>query len=367
MLDTLTKADLQQDSALETAQEYTLRVAVVWEQPNEMGTLISDVLSDLGCEVCNILYQAKLPQDLNVVLVYGPFDSLVPLANQLLACPLPRRPLFVLWMTEQLPNPALPEWVRYPVGIIRSQIERLAFRERGRGEWQLDPRLRWLTTKVHRFRYYGDLYWLQRQGILSVLVTGSQVTGDYLRARGFDPLVTSMGSHPSWGADLGLERDIPVLWIGKPGTSRRQRLLNHIQAELRERGVEMMRVDGIEHPYVFGEERTILLNRTQIVLNLLREKWDNNALRYYLAAPNRALIVTEPTLPHTPFLPGVHLVEAPPEKIADTICYYLTHEEERRRIADQAHQLITTNLTMRAALRQVLQRVAMKRQSILSP
>ena len=118
----------------------------------------------------------------------------------------------------------------------------------------------------------------------------------------------------------------------------------------------MVVVDGIEHPYVFGEERTKLLNRTQVVLNLLRTKWDENAMRYYLAGLNRALIVTEPTLPHHPyFIPGVHLVEAPIGSMVDTICYYLSHEKERQQITESAFQLVTDRLTVENMLQQVLQ------------
>jgi hypothetical protein len=340
-----------------TVSTYTLRVAVIWKEPDELGTLLSDVLADKGCKVINLLYEDRLPQDLDVVLVYGPFNSLVPLANQLLDWPSSQRPTFVLWMTEQFPSPALPEWGQYLGGIIRSRVERLAFRQRNQGEWQLDPRLRWLTTKAYRFRYYGDLHWLRRQGILSVLAVTSRWTADLLRAKGFDPIEAYLGSHPSWGASLGLERDIPVLWIGKIGSDRRRHLLDRIRAELRERGIEMLMVDGVEHPYVFGEERTVLLNRTQITLNLLRAKWDDNSLRYSLAALNRTLTVTEPTLPHTAYTPGVHLVEAPIEQLADTICHYLHHEEERVRIVDQAYQLATTELTMNKGIDQIIDHI----------
>ena len=341
-----------------------LRVGVVhWQQSDGIAALISGTSEDLGCEAINFLADAGLPEDLDVVLAFGPFGSLVPLANQLLACPPSRRPLFALWMSEQLSNPALPEWVQYAVGMIRSRAERLAFRRQAQGEWRLDPRLRWLTTKAHRFRYYGDLHWLQQEDLLSVLAIGSQWMADFLCAGGFDPIVAYLGSHPDWWADLRLERDIPVSWIGKLATKRRGSLLKRIRAELRERGVEILMIDGVENSYVFGEERTISLNRTKIVLNVLREKWDNHSLRYFLAAPNRALIVTEPTLPHTPFLPGVHLVEAPIEQMADTICYYLSHEEERQRIVDQAYQLVTTDLTMRKAVGQILEQVVIVRQN----
>lgn len=344
-----------------------LRVGVIyWQQDEGIAPLISGILEELGCEVIKFLYDARLPEDLDVVFVHGPFGSLVPLANQLSACIPSRRPMFVFWMTEQLPNPDLPEWFRYAVGVLRSRVERLAFREQAPGEWRLDPRLRWLTAKALRFRYYGDLYWLQRQGILSVLAIGSQWIVDFLRARGFDPVVAYLGSHPAWWADLGLERDIPVLWIGNPVTERRKSFLKRICAELRERGVEMVMIDGVEHPYVFGQERTILLNRAKIVLNILRTKWDNHSLRYFLAAPNRALIVTEPTFAHIPFLPGVHLVETPIEQMADTICHYLSHEEEGRQIVERAYQLVTTELTMRKSVGQIFEQILILRQNAAS-
>jgi hypothetical protein len=300
----------------------TLRVGVVyWHQDDGLAAQTSRLAENLGHEAVNFLYDETLPQNLDVILAYGPFGSLVPLGSQLVACPVSQRPAFV--------------W------LIRSRVERLAFSERSPGKWQPNPWLRWLTTKAHRFRYYGDLYWLQRQGILSTLVTRSPWKAGFLRARGFDPMVPPSPSYfPGWGADLKLERDIPVLWIGKLATARRRRLLQRLRGELKARGVEILMIDGVENPYVFGEERTILLNRTKIVLNLLRQKWDNNSMRYTLAAQNRALIVTEPTLPHTSFVHRVHIVEVPIEHMADTICYYLSHEDERQKIVSRAYKLV---------------------------
>ncbi len=106
-------------------------------------------------------------------------------------------------------------------------------------------------------------------------------------------------------------------------------------------GVQMLRIDGERHPYVFGDERTVLLNRTKVVLNLLRAEWDNNAMRFHLAALNRALVVTEPMVDQKTFVPGVHLVEVPVEEIPDRILHYLAHEDERQAITEQAYQLIT--------------------------
>jgi hypothetical protein len=364
---------MQAQEVLNPENSRLLRVGVVhWDSVGSHGIilLLSSTFEELGCETVDFVHTERLPENLDMVFAYGPFGSLVPLANRMLACPPSQRPLFVFRMSEQLPNPDFPEKLWYGAGLIRSHMERLAFREETPGEWELRPRLRWLTMKANRFRYYGDLQWLHQQDILSLLVIGvrlNAVSGDCLRARGIDPMPVSLGSHPSWGAELGLERDIPVLWIGKRATRRRERLLGRIRAELKERSVEMMMIDGIEHPYVFGDERTVLLNRTKIVLNLLRERWDSNSLRYYIAAPNRAMVITEPVSPPNSFVHGEHLIEAPIESMADTICYYLSHEEERQKIADQAYQFATTDLTMKEGLTRVLERVTLLRQKVMHP
>ena len=343
-----------------------LKVGVVnWVKYDNIVHLISDTFGELGCKVVNFRSDDTLPTDLDVVIPYGPYGSIVPLTNQLLACPPSQRPLLTLFQSEQFPNPALPEWFRYTVGLLRSRMERAAFRKTNQGQWQICPYLRPLTGKAIRFRYYGDLYWLRHKGLLSVIAVASAWTAEFLRARGFNVIsVPGFGFPltPKWGADLKLERDIDVLWIGKTGSKRRGRLLQRIRAELQARDVNMLFIDGVENPYVFGKERTKLLNRTKIVLNLLRKEWDENAMRYYLATLNRALIVTEPTLPHhPPFVNGVHLIEVPTDQMAYTICYYLSHEKERQQIVEQAYQLITGDLTLKNTLSDILQATILDR------
>lgn len=331
-----------------------MRIGIVnWQLHDGIAQAISTSAEALGCETISFLHDADLPAHLDVVLTYGPLGSLVPLARHLTTLPPAKRPPLALWLTEQLPNPAIPEWIRYLVGRLRSTTERIYY-DRATEAGGPARYLTWLTKGGRRFRYYGDLYWLRQERLLSVLATTSRWTANFLKDRGFDPIVAYVGAPPDWGASLGLDRDIPVLWLGKAGTRRRQRLLRRIRAELGLRGIEILVVDGIENPYIFGEQRTILLNRTKIVLNLLRAKWDDNSMRYFLAAPNRAMILTEPTLPHTPFVAGVHLIEAPVDQMAETICYYLAHEDERERVAEEAYRLVANDLTMEKAVSQIL-------------
>jgi hypothetical protein len=90
------------------------------------------------------------------------------------------------------------------------------------------------------------------------------------------------------------------------------------------------------------------------VLNLLREPWDDNSMRFCLAAPNRAMIITEPTLPHSPFQPGVHMVEAPVDKMAEIICHYLGCDQARAPFVDRAYNLAVKELPIGKGLARVL-------------
>ena len=320
------------------------RVGVIfWVKGDGVATLHSQIVRRLGYEAVDFFWNQQLPDCLDLILLFGPWGSMLPLTNQLIALPPAQRPKLVWWLSEQLPNPALPEWLRYGGGLLRTRLEQLAYVECSDGSWKQRGRLgKLLASKATRFRYYGDLQWLKREGILTCVVQGSGVSKRLLAQRGFSVYSPPSPSYfPEWGADLRLERDIPVLWIGKVATRRRRRLLEQVENELGKVGVHVMRIDGERHPYVFGDERTVLLNRTKVVLNLLRAKWDNNAMRFHLAALNRALVVTEPLLDQTTYVPGLHLVETSVEQIPDRILHYLTHEDERQSITEQAYQLVT--------------------------
>jgi hypothetical protein len=313
------------------------RVGVMrWEAGDGLGEEYVNSVGEAGCIPVPFLFNQPLPKSLAVILVYGPFGSLVPLGEALLAHPAGARPRLVWFITEQLPPPAIPHFIVGGLGRMRHTLERAILRGGVQTGW-----IRRLAGAGLRFRYVGDILWLGRRGLLDRLVTGSPWRAARLRRLGVPVLQVPSPSHyPGWGADLGLARDIPVLWLGKPGSRRRRLLLARLEADLRARGIPLLRVDGEAHPYVFGEERTRLLNRTKIVVNLLRERWDNTAMRYGLAAMNGAMIVSEPTLPHTAMLPGVHYAAVPAAQMAERIAYFLAHEAERAAYARAARALV---------------------------
>jgi hypothetical protein len=261
----------------------------------------------------------------------------------------------LLWQGEQFPDPRLPQFVWWSVGLARSYLESLDYTLASSRVGPLRNLLTWLTGRFHRFRYFGDIWRYQRQGLIDVLAVWSPSVGHELRGRGLAPIVVGMGYYPDCGRDLGLTRDIDVVFLGKPGSGRRRRLVEWMRAELARRGIQLLVIDGLSHPYVFGEERTQLLNRTKIVLNLLRQTWDDNSMRYFLAAANGALVVSEPTLRHSDFTAGVHLVEAPLDRLADTVQAYLEDEPGRELIVERARKLAVETLNMQATVRRLLE------------
>jgi hypothetical protein len=336
-----------------------LRTGIVeWAPGDELVGLIADEVAHLGHDVTKLPPSGPLPSGLEVLLVFGPFGTIAPLMAQLKAQPSARRPTLVWWLTEQLWHPALPHWIARGAAELRSGAERLV----ARAGSNADPsRWQWLTWRALRFRYYGDLLWLQRHGLLSVLAVPSQWLGEFLRGRGFEVTTVFIGAHPSFAAASSPERDIPVLWLGTHGSPRRRRCLQRITEELARRGVEVMLIDGVRHPPVHGAERAHLLGRSKIVLNLMRRPRDCNLLRFILSAPNRTLMISEPMLPHYPVHDGIHFVAAPLDGMADAVCRYLKDEPARNRITEQAHRLVTTDLTLARAIARIMRQAAQVR------
>jgi hypothetical protein len=329
---------------------------VCWKRKESIGidSAITNTLIDLNCEVVQFAYDAPLPQDLDIVLAFGPHGSLKKVARQLLACS--PRPAFAFWLLEPLPNPALPDWAWNVAGAMHSYVKEALIGTNSDEGWSRLFKVRGLMSKTRRFGHYGEARWLHQSGILSVLAVGSEWNANILRRKGLNPLVAYPGFHPFWSVDAELNRDIPVLWIGWRGTFRRRKILQAVRSELRSRGIEMLMVDCVENPFVNGQERAILFRRSKIVLNLLRKEWDSNGFRIFLAAANQALIISEPMFAHVPFSSGVHLVETPEDRLVEKICYYLDHSDERCRIAEQGYQYITTELTMKKAVTQILEK-----------
>jgi hypothetical protein len=216
--------------------------------------------------------------------------------------------------------------------------------------------------RLHRFRNIGDYEFAYRRGWLDILADSSKIYALINGNHGIPTVYVPWGATPSAYADLDLKRDINVIWMGKRATRRRSRLLDRIRQELRAYNIEVYVADNEENPFIFGETRTRFLNRAKIALNLTRTWYDDNYSRFAFAAPNRCLIVSERLLSHCPdFEAGVHYVSAPIEKLTESIVHYLTHDDERQAIVDNAYRLITTTLSFSSSIARLMDTVSQHR------
>ncbi len=334
------------------------RVAVVnWAQSADgIAQAIAHALAALGYEPVHFHCAGPIPAA-DVVFSYAPYGPLLPLAQRIAQLPVAERPRFVHWNTEGMPDLRLPWPVMRSLSRLRSAFGRRATALDGEPRPRFRrPPLSWIDRHFLRYRYVGDYHYAHARDWLNGFADTSAVYAALHNRHGLPTQVAPWGASPLWYADLALERDIDVLWMGKHASRRRRRILQGVRQELRRHGVEMAMFDNEERPFVFGDERTRLLNRTKIVLNVTRTWYDDNLLRFVLAAPNRALILSEPILPHCPaFRPGVHYVEAPVDQLAQTALHYLGHEDERCAIAQNAYQLTTTQLTFEQSVAGVLE------------
>ncbi len=211
-----------------------------------------------------------------------------------------------------------------------------------------------IDKSFKRYRFHGDYEYAYRKGWLHILSDTSHIYSQIRSSIGLPTLYAPWGASQRWYKDLGTERDIDVLWMGTRGSQRRSRILNQVFNELRFKGLNLYIADNEENPFIFGEERTSLLNRAKITLNITRTWYDDNYSRFSMACPNRSLVVSEPVLPHcTEFKANIHYVSAKIEDLANTIMYYIEHEEERRRIVDHAYALMMDGLKFEKSLRKM--------------
>lgn len=342
------------------SQGISYRIALLhWTALDGISKMMADELTGLGHHLIDFIYGTPIPADVDIVLSHGPHGELLPLWRQVAQASGADRPTVVHWNTEGFPNLRLPSAFMWGIAAGRSQLARAKHAQRS---WLRRAANRWpiayVDRRMRRFRYIGDYDAAFRQGLVQVLADSSQIYGRIFAQRGIPTLYVPWGSTPSAYADLSLERDIDVLWMGVRGTGRRSQLLDRTRKQLSAYGVAMYVADNEENPFIFDETRTNFLNRAKITLNITRTWYDDNFSRFAYAVPNRSLVVSEPLLSHCPeYEAGIHYVSAPIDKLAESIVYYLNHDDARQRIVENAYRLITTSLTFRESMARLIDAV----------
>jgi len=332
------------------------RIAVVeWSPGDGIAKAISDELIELGIEPILFPYNGLVPNHVDMVLTFAPYNKLLPIASQMEQLELQKRPIYVHWNTENPPDPQIPWTITTRIARFRSWFERWCDTPLCRPIAKLKP-VQWLNHRMCRFRMLGDYEYAIKRGWLDLLVETSSLFAQQDIEHGLPAVFVPWGTSHDWYADLHLKRDIDVLWFGKRRTKRRSNLIDSIRREMQAHGFNMMVIDGVERPFIFGEERTRILNRTKIVISLLTQPYEYVCpFRFRVVAGNRGMVVSEAELNHHPAcIPGKHMIAAKADELVGQILYYLSHEDERRQIAENAYHLATHELTLRNSIKTIL-------------
>jgi hypothetical protein len=336
-------------------------VAVVsWKPHDDMAEAIAEALGQLGHRALPFAWDGAVPAEADVVFSQGPYGPFLQVPQQLGRLERHRRPFLVHWNDEGLPDLRLPWPLMAGLAAGRSWAGRL--HQSPSRVWRAlsrFPPIAWVRRHMKRYSYLGDYHYAFRQGWLNLLVDSSQIYANLHSAHGLPTLTVPWGAVPAWSADLGLERDNDVLWMGARAGRRRSGLLDRVREDLRRLNIEMYVADNEEHPFIYGADRIRMLNRAKITLNLTRTWYGDNFLRLSIVMPNRSLVVSEPLLQHWPdYVAGEHYVAAPIARLAETIQHFLTHADERQAIVENAVKLLQTRLTLINCVERIMSAVA---------
>lgn len=363
-----------------------LRVRVAMGAPTlefhvELRDILLDVLSTLGHFPAPVEDGDRDVLEADVLLLVGDcsiFEGFAKLFSRHEG----KKPFTVLWQLNPLPPNSLYErdetlgswavelWdrVKLPSGrlsglvtsllpmSVRSQLRRAI-------SWALfSSAKRNLSKSMHKtfqeidadtFRNVIHRYWwIKRrftEGWIDFLFSSTIPATEFLISRGIPVQFAPVGYHPWIGFNMGMERDIDVLFIGIKHP-RRQAILKELQRSLVQEGKVLMTVEG----GCYGKQRTELLNRARISLNLLKEPWGLPGERLLMSMGCGSLVVSEQMENPAPYRAGEHFVQAEAKDLPGVIAYYLAHEDERKAIVRSACDFVTQELTMEKSIKQIL-------------
>ena len=317
---------------------------MIWVE-SELHQAQRDTVKQLGYKCTDFYYNETIPTGANIILVQGPYGPILPLVKQLQLYPKETRPVFIYWFQQNL-NLSVPKPLRQFFGRLFSNLV-YTFKQAG-----------WLEIWLHKLfpnffgvrgRYLaniGDILWLHKQGMLDVLGLSSKIYVRIFLDLGIQSTFVQRGYDPRYGKILDEDRDIALVWMGAIRNKRRRRFVYWLKDQLEKRGLTMLIFDGVNTPFIFGEKRTQILNRTWFVANIYEHLTYDLSVRFIHAGANGAVVITEPSPNQYPFVPGIHMVECPVKEMPNRIMYYISHPEEWEKISSANFKLISEELTL---------------------
>ena len=184
------------------------------------------------------------------------------------------------------------------------------------------------------------------RGLIDHIFVSLRPRTAFLSEFGIRSTAVPIGYTPTLGRSLGHgNRDIDVLFLGHVST-RRRALLKKIDAALQKAGHTLKVIDRD----CYGDDRTAILNRSKIVLNLHKFPWEFPGQRLLMAMSCRALVVSEWAPDTTPYMHGEHMFTARVEELPETLVTLLEDQGKREAVAEAGHQFATTQLRVERLL-----------------
>jgi hypothetical protein len=346
---------------------------------DEIAAMVIDVLQSQGTAAARVFDGDPQALAADVLLLTSSGRAFPAFANLLAESD--RRPKVVLWHLQPLPPPMLTQrasdlgerlltarwesllgqWAE-PLGLVlppqgrmrrilqrllavavRREFERFGGAEYGNVGWDdlsmIFEEAAWLDANLAR-----DNAWID------VVACNTPTRVAFLRQCGIPARFIPLGFHRAWGELPNDDRDIDVLFVGSLHAPSRRALVPDVLRQLAGWGYRTRRVDL----FPVGKERTDLLQRARVVLNVLRFPWEFPGPRLFSSAACGALCVSDEAVQNEPFEPGLHFVRSPRARMAESIGWYLNNESERRRRAALALQSFTADLPLAGSVARLL-------------
>lgn len=345
---------------------------------DEMVSVLTAVVRELGGDVFLARDGDPAILEADVVILFGRCSAFGDSAR-LLTAHSRRRPATILWHVEMLPPGVIPahaedaarKLVRCDVGKLPKPLRSLIrcipshsflvnLLRRMRCA-QLTRRCGWDRQfpgeRVHAREWYhavASVLWLKQwysNTWCDCVAVSTMPRRRLLIEMGIPCEYAPLGYHPLWGTDRGGDRDLDVVFLGHIKRTGRERLVSRIARQLAKAGAKFMVVD---HD-CYGEDRTKLLNRAKISLDLVKSTWEMPVMRLLISMGCGALVVSNCSVDPYPFREE-HLVRVDSDSLASAILEHLHNEPVRRRKVEEARCHVTSELAWSPIVSRVLQR-----------
>jgi hypothetical protein len=269
-----------------------------------------------------------------IVWIQGNINWYPRTRRSLAALPAAKRPFVISWHTEPLPLPQA-SGIRAPLPNLR-ELAKIVTR---------DTRATDVRTNARRLRQ------MSRQGIPDLLVVSTASRQAFLAEQGIESHFVPLGYNPTYGRDLGLERDIDALFVGVMSDPRHRRAARSVRAT----GINLLAQGAwTVAGGLWGDRRHEMINRSRTFLGFQRNPGELSGMRMLLGMACRSLVISELIVSPEPYVPGTHYVSVSLADMPEAIRYYLDNDAERARIADAGHRFVTTELTIERSVRNIL-------------